>query len=1186
DRKALQGLPLRGEEQEEGLGDGTPRTALESQLCDIWQEVLGVDTVTIHDNFFELGGDSILSIQLAARAQAEGVDFALEDLFECDTLAELAATIDDGQAGALSAVDSDVFSLISDADRALIPDHIEDAYPVSRLQLGLIYHSRISESSVYHDLLSYKVSMTLDSNILTKVLAQVSTRHEMLRTQIVSDEYSEPLQLVHKDAQIPLHISDIGDVETIKQWYEAEKATSFTDADYPMLRIAAHKVDAQSFYISLSFHHAILDGWSEAALISEILSRYTAAMNRSVIKDEPISACYRDYIAKELAVLADNQNALFWKETLSDIAAREVNLLPEQDSDVEVISGKDTDYASFSIAPEQALALRKLTNELEVSLKTILFTAHIKALTIATGYNQVVTGISFHGRPETLDSEKILGLFVNMLPFAMDVKSSSWRDLVGSVQSMSKDIESQRFYPVEAIKHITGGQEPYVTSFNYTNFRNYWQEESVDGTSVVNSRMGEGENSLPFNLNIQAYQDRDEINGSLSTLKSHYQAGVGVTYALLFKRIVTCMLNDIDALHTDIVTDYEREAQLEVWNKSTNNFGNTAVHELFEMQVAARPNAVALKTVQGTFTYTQLNELANQRARYLLSKSNTAPMAVGIYHHDRVDMVISMLAVLKAGAAYVPISIDSPIERIAHIVDDCSLSVILTDTTQERAIRAVLEHCSNIAMILLVNDADIALSETENLSVKTSAQSLAYIMYTSGTTGVPKGVLIPHKGVTSLVNNADFMAITPSDIFAQFANPAFDAATLEIWGALTQGASLFIPSTEFTPEAEQIETLLQKQQISILWLTRALFDSVYSQCPDMFATLRYLIVGGEALTPAIMNRIVKQQNRPAHILNGYGPTECTTFATTFECSEVMSGTVPIGKPINGRKAYVLSENKTLLPTGAIGELFISGAGLARGYLNQPELTSSKFVRNPFACNREFSDDYSTLYSTGDRVRWLPDGNLQYVGRDDSQVKIRGYRVELSSIEDVLMELPEVQHAIVQVQDFNTESVLVTYLVTHSGRDLNIKSLQQVLRSKLFSYQVPSHFVFMDSLPLTANGKVNVDALERIEEAQGPEYIAPRNELEAKLCEIWQENLGIERVGVEDNFFRLGGNSINALRIMAQVRSLLDFELPISALYEHQYIGAIVENVSNMKQQSHKTLIKSQTVADKNKVITI
>ncbi|BBN83066.1 hypothetical protein PA25_30510 [Pseudoalteromonas sp. A25] len=1187
DRKALKGMSLSAEAGTSDQEDGTPRTALEAQLCEIWQEVLEVASVSIYDNFFELGGDSILSIQLAARAQAEGVNFALEDLFECDTLAELAATIDGGDAGELSAVDSEVFSLISEADRALMPEHIEDAYPVSRLQLGLIYHSRIANSSVYHDLLSYKVELPLDSAALTYVLETVGARHEILRTQIVSDEFSEPLQLVHKQAQIPLFISETGqDAEAVRSWYTQQKQQGFSDADFPMLRIAAHKVNEHSFYISLSFHHAILDGWSEAALISEILSKYDAALKGNSLTVEPISACYRDYIAKELAVLADEDNAQFWKETLSGTEARAVNLLPEQHQDIEMLTGTDTDYASFSISAEQASALRALTSELDVSLKTLLFTAHVKALAVATGYNQVVTGTSLHGRPETLDSEKILGLFVNMLPFAIDVQKMSWRDLVTSVHAMSKQVESQRFYPVEAIKQVLGGQEPYVTSFNYTNFRNYWQEKSVDGTSVLNSRMGEGENSLPFNLNIQAYQDRDEINGSLSTLRSHYETGVGVTYARLFKRIVACMLNDIDSLHTDIVNEQEREVQLSLWNQAKSDFGNATIHELFESQVAAMPDAIALKTAQGSITYAQLNTLANQRAQYLLSKTEKSPIAVGIYHHERVDMVVSMLAVLKMGAAYVPISTDSPIERIAHIVDDCALPVVLTDAQQARAMRAVLEYCSNQPKVVLVDDSDVQQCSTEKPTSDVNAQSLAYVMYTSGTTGVPKGVLIPHQGVTSLVNNTDFMQITASDVFAQLANPAFDAATLEVWGALTQGATLVVPSSDFALEAQQIEKLLRVEQVTTLWLTRALFDSVYSQLPDMFASLRYLIIGGEALTPAIMNRLVSQTHRPMHILNGYGPTESTTFATTFECTQTTSGAVPIGKPINGRQVYVLSENKTLLPTGAVGELYISGAGLARGYLNQPELTATRFVRNSFASEQDLSNGYTTLYRTGDKVRWLPDGNLEYIGRDDAQVKIRGYRIELSGIEEVLMELSEVKHAIVKLQQVNSEAALVAYVVTNSGRELNEKSLQQALRNKLFSYQIPSHFMFMESIPLTANGKVNLEALPSIEDVQVSDYVAPRNELEAQLCEIWQENLGVERIGIEDNFFRLGGNSINAVRIMAKLRALLDFELPIAALYEHQNIGAIAENIAQMKQQAIDTSITSQAMTQKKKVITV
>ncbi|WP_175442115.1 non-ribosomal peptide synthetase, partial [Pseudoalteromonas byunsanensis] len=482
--------------------------------------------------------------------------------------------------------------------------------------------------------------------------------------------------------------------------------------------------------------------------------------------------------------------------------------------------------------------------------------------------------------------------------------------------------------------------------------------------------------------------------------------------------------------------------------------------QLFSAQAQLCPDAIALVYEHEQVSYQALDDASNRlareiRAQYLASHGHalTPGTLIGVYLERSVNMVVSILAVLKAGGAYVPLSPEYPHARIEYILDDTATGLIVTEPHHQAQLAQWLEQ-GTMAMV----SASTAWSSTlssEPLDSYSTAHDLAYVIYTSGTTGQPKGVMIPQRGVVSLLKDTDYIDLSNNDVLAHLSSPNFDAATFEIWGALLHGAKLVVVPSQAPLTVDYIEQLLTEQSISVLWLTRTLFDTLYIESPNLFGSLRYLLVGGEALTPHLIERLALQDVRPQYILNGYGPTESTTFTTVHRCEGKQGSSVPIGKPINTRKVYVLDEKGELAPMGSPGELYIGGAGLARGYLNRPELSAQSFVHNPFASEADKAKGYTRLYRTGDIVRWLPCGELVYISRNDDQVKIRGHRIELGEVESAVSALAGVQQAAVIVRTQAQSQYLAAYVVAQAGQSLCVAELHEQLRQQLPDYMLPS-----------------------------------------------------------------------------------------------------------------------------------
>jgi amino acid adenylation domain-containing protein len=554
-------------------------------------------------------------------------------------------------------------------------------------------------------------------------------------------------------------------------------------------------------------------------------------------------------------------------------------------------------------------------------------------------------------------------------------------------------------------------------------------------------------------------------------------------------------------------------------------------------------------------TYKELSERANQLARYLRTLKVGPEVLVGLCLERSLEMVVGLLGILKAGGAYVPLDPEYPAKRLSFLLEDCQVPVLLT---QQRLLGAMLNHDAR-TVCLDSEWSKIERHSRENLQVLSAWENVAYVICTSGSTGRPKGISIPQRAINRLVFNTNYIEIEPNDRIALASNPAFDATTFELWAALLHGARLIVISKDAALLPQDLTAYIRDQGITVMFLTTALFNQLTREAPAIFGSMRHLLFGGEAVDPHRVNEVLKD-TPPARLLHVYGPTESTTFTAWYLVHEVPEGatTVPIGRPISNTQIYLLDRNLQPLPVGIAGELYIAGAGLARGYLNRQELTADRFMADPFSMCAG-----CRMYRTGDMARYRPDGTLEFLGRADQQVKIRGYRVELGEIEATLRHYDSVKDVVVAVQGEGDDKHLVAYVVAAEEAAPQTSKLWSYVQERLPGYMVPSAFVYLPKLPLTPNGKLDRKALPVQGRNSAAGYRAPRTLEEEIICSLFAEVLGIERVGLDDNFFELGGHSLLATLLISRIRTTLGVELSIRTLFESptgERLAEVVEEI--------------------------
>ncbi|WP_416360499.1 amino acid adenylation domain-containing protein, partial [Burkholderia gladioli] len=1111
-----------------------PRTSIEERLAAIWAQVLHLDRVGIHDNFFAVGGDSIRAVSVLSKAKAQGLEFALVDLFTRQSIANLAQalTLDEvsvaQEAAALS---------LSAADQARLPAGIEDAYPLTYLQRGMVYHNQQAseDASIYHDVFSYRFGVPAwDEAKLRLALDAMARRHPVLRTSFDFDRFDEPMQLVHAEGRVPLTVIDLSgqdeaeQARVIAEFVEAERKTRVALEVAPLLRVFIHVRGADEIQYTLSFHHAILDGWSVASLNTELFAAYLALLDGDACELElaPLAHTPRSAVESERGALASETHREFWRRYLSGYTFSE--LPPAEPAE----PGAPSAPLSASVDEGVRDRLRAVANGLGVPMRSVLLAAHLRVLSMLSGKLDVTTGLVSNVRQEQDDGEKVLGLFLNTLPLRQELKPSSWAELIRQTFGTELEVIRHRHYPYFQIQLDNDRTALYEVAFNYVNFHVY---ESLGRHAGFEARGGHGFEATNFPFGVSFGDMSSGLSIDLKLDASRFSPAQGARILAYYVAALEAIAADAQADHSraDLLSRAEREQLLVHWNDTAMPFPEHAcLHQLVEQQAARRPDAIAVVDARERLSYAELNARANRLAHRLRRLGIAPDDRVALCMERGATIVVAILAVMKAGGAYVPLDPAYPAERLAHMLADSAPVAALTDS-RSRARLAGLPAAVPVFELDTQADSwrDEAVDDLPPGEIGLDAGHLAYVIYTSGSTGTPKGVMIEHRG---LVNHA--MAIIASfevredSRVLQFASTSFDASISEVVMALCRGAALYVPADGIRQDRRALWAYLEREAITHATLPPALLQDGEALPP--IATRPTLTLAGEAPGAALFRALAGQ----AVLLNGYGPTEGTVCATAWRCPPGFDDkTVPIGRPIGNVRLYLLDAHGQPVPVGTPGEIHIGGAGVARGYLNQPALSAARFLRDPFS-----ETPRARMYRSGDLARYQPDGNLVFLGRNDDQVKIRGFRIELGEIEARLAEVEGVREvAVIVREDAAGDRRLVAYYTAADGQAeaAGAEALREHAANRLPRHMVPAAYVALDALPLTANGKLDRRALPAPEAGAYArrDYAAPQGEAECLLAEVWSALLGVEQVSRHDNFFELGGHSLLAVRLVAKLR---------------------------------------------------
>jgi amino acid adenylation domain-containing protein len=1034
---------------------------------------------------------------------------------------------------------------------------------------------------------------------LQQTFNEIVRRHEVLRTTFkVLD--GELVQAIAPSLTIPLSLLDLRQLSVDEREAEAKSIVTaeverpFDLSSGPLLRVMLLQLSETEHILVLNMHHIICDDWSIGVVIRELGTLYTAfAQNQaSLLPELPLQ--YADFAQWQREWLQGEvlQTQLaYWQQQLNGISMLH---LPTDRPRPSIQSYQGA--TQFLELPKKLCdALVTLSQQEGATLFMTLLAAFQTLLYRYTQQEDIAVGSPIANRNRS-EIEGLIGFFVNSLVLRSNLSGNpTFRELLGRVREVTLGAYSHQDLPFEKLveelhpERNLSHHPLFQVVFGFENA----PMSALELPGLVPSFINIDFKTTRFDLELHLWKCSEDFRSLWGANWEHSEGirGVMVYNTDLFdKGTIRRMLKHFKTLLSGIVShpeqrianlpllsEFELHQVLVKWNDTQANYPHDkCIHQLFENQVKQNPDAIAviyedvetrhLSSLHMTYsmTYRELNIRSNQLAHHLQKLGVGAEILVGICVEPSIQMIVGLLAILKAGGAYVPLDPSYPQERLNFMLEDAQLRVLLI---QEK----LLKHFEAFSNPIIYIDKDweiIAQESEENPTSSLTSDNLAYVIYTSGSTGKPKGVAVTHKAVNRLVCNTNYVKLERTDKIAQASNTSFDAATFEIWGALLNGAQLIGISKDIIISPHELALQLRQKGISVLFLTTALFQQIARDVPQAFASLRYLLFGGENVDLRWVNKVLKHGS-PKQLIHVYGPTESTTFSSYYCVPELpeSASSIPIGRPITNTQIYLLDLDLQPLPIGIVGELYIGGDGLAREYLNRPELTAERFIANPFTSKPE-----ARLYKTGDLGRYLPDGNIEFLGRIDNQVKIRGFRIELGEIEAVLTQHPAVEETIViATEDIPGDKNLVAYIVpnqeqiqTQEAQNL-VSLLREYLKEKLPEYMVPRAYVVLEYLPLTPNGKVDRRGLSApdmlIFDKQN--YVAPRTHVEKALVEIWAKVLGKEQVGIDDNFFELGGHSLLATQLVSRIRDAFQIDLSVRNLFEAPTVAQLARYVETV-----------------------
>lgn len=1059
--------------------------------------------------------------------------------------------------------------------------NIEDLYELSPMQQGMLFHTLYSsESEAYFEQLLCNLSGELNISLFQQAWQKIVARHPVLRSSFYWSEIEKPLQMVSKQVELPWVIYDWQNKDNnqqqaeLEQWLKSDRSLGFELEQAPLMRFTLIQLDKDNYQFIWSHHHLLLDGWSMQIVLREVFDLYEANNRGASLQLQPCLP-YREYISW-LQQQDSSQAQEFWQNKLQGFAAPTPLVVDKLDGNKTATEAYKE--IPFKLSLEVTNQLQSLAKQHHLTLNNLVQGAWGLLLSRYSGETDIVFGATVSGRPANLISvESMVGLFINTLPIRLQVSADTellpW---LKDLQSQQIEQEQYAYYSLAEIQNcsdIPAGMSLFESILVFENY-------PVDSSEI----------DLEKSLNITNLRCFEQTNYPLTVvINPNRQLSGRIVYdtSRFDQETIERMVSHFQTLLTGIATEPSQqlsqfslltpaEEQQIILEENRNdpqikNINYQCIHRLFEQQVIKSPDAIALVYENEQLTYRELNYRANQLAHYLQSLDVNLEDKIGVCIERSPLMVIAILAILKAGAAYVPLDPAYPAARLALMIEDVQCPILLSQ--------------SNLADQLPINNSQqvidlesqwssISQHSSDNLTNEVNPDNLAYIIYTSGSTGTPKGTKVPHRSFIGFMFGVDYIHLDANQVWLQHSSISWDALTLELFPPLLHGSRCVLyPDNIPTPEG--LSKIIKEQGVNTLFLTIALFNLMIDTMPEALLGVKQLVTGGEAVSlPHVRRAITLLPD--TQIINAYGPSECTVCACCYPIPQQLEADItiiPIGKAIGDRKVYILDRNLEndlqRVPIGIPGELYIGGASVARGYLNQPSLTREKFITNPFSTQPPFNKGGrgDLLYKTGDLVRRLADGNLEFLGRIDNQVKIRGFRIELTEIETVLTQHSEIGQAVVMVRkDHPGNKCLVAYIIPNNSQ-LTSSQVRDFLREKLPNYMIPNAFIFLETFPLSPNGKINRHSLPAPDSSQrnlAVKFVAPRTGTEQEIATIWAEVLRLKQVGLYDNFFELGGHSLLATQVISRLKETFAIDFPFRYFFANPTIDQLAKKVINQQ----------------------
>lgn len=1032
-------------------------------------------------------------------------------------------------------------------------DNLKDLCPLTPMQEGMLYRALMEQDTgAYHEQITFQLLGDLNPDCYQQAWQILALRHDCLRSVFVINKTQKPLQAMLKQTPDFFSFQSLEELtrqnqqETIKQYIKDDLQQGFNLTAQPAIRVKLFKQNSGQWTLCWSFHHILLDGWSVGVLMSEMTQIYKALTRQQEPQLPPVPA-FSQYL-QWLSQQDVQTGKQFWQTYLNDYS--ETASLPAHGG-----SNKGTGATELKIELPDGLSEQLLQSAKanKVTVNALIQAAWGILLARYNDRQDVVFASVVSGRPsEIVNIERMVGLLINTVPVRVKFEfSEPISQLLNRLHHHNSASQAFQFMPMADIQPKPGAPDHLLV------FENYHLETSTSHDANE--------------LSIQDIHTREQTDYDLTLVVApgehwqltclynpecygeHYLQQVSGHFFNLLQAIV----EQPNAAVVSLPMMSEQESTKVLSSAKGVRCPYTEAHglaALFEQSVADNIESTALVCAEKNYSYHQLNLQANRLA-HRLAAAGVKPGDIVALLMPRDDLrIITVLAIIKAGAAYLGIEMDTPKNRIAWLCRDAGAVLLLGQTEITSAIDAVAGFDPYQEINQTVGD--------ENPQLDLTGDTLAYLAYTSGSTGEPKGVAVSHKNVARLVHNTDFVEVTAEDVFLQFAPLSFDASTFEIWMPLLNGAKLVVMNID-QPSLKQLGAVIQQQAVSVLWLTAGLFHQMVDENISDLASVRQMLAGGDVVSPAHVNRLLSRFSDMAFI-NGYGPTENTTFSCCQRLpSELvkLEKTVPIGKAIAYSESYVLDKQLRPQPVGAIGQLYVAGAGVTYGYWNKPVQTATAFIPHPFS-----QQPGQRLYCTGDMVSVADEGLINFIGRADRQFKLRGYRIEAQEIEQAIKQLPIVQDVLIeQVQDDAGDKSLAAYVVLADESEFKADDIKNNLTDCLPGYLIPDFFIQIPEFPLTDNGKVNRALLpDPFVQYNSVDNVPPETEIEKALLAIWQQVLNIETFGINHDFFRLGGHSLKATQVVSLIRKQLDLEVPLKLIFEAPTIAQLAKKIQGLQ----------------------